>query len=260
VLFNSSLSPDETCPDDTSGSAHTNSEVALIEDIESLVDEQISPLLKDALVSTHGHLTLEERARTLQMIMQCSTRVLAHINLPARSANEVEEVVKADRGETILRLMEELDRTKDDFQLPAIRQRMLYIQMAKTFEHEIALEQHNMEETRRRRRRMQAQGMSTVPQKGSGKTAKSRVLDRLLEGDHVSASRLLKTKLTAYIQIGSNLDYLASRLGTSLLLTFPVDTVLLCDLHLALPSARNSLPSLVKPIEPSAYVSPSFSA
>jgi hypothetical protein len=155
VLFSSSLSPDEACLDGpTSESTYTSSKEALIKDIESLADERTQPLLKDALADTHSHLTLEEKARTLQMIMQCSSDALAYMESLLPPAKEVKDVVtKTPQDEPMLALIRELDRNKTEFQLPVIQQRMLYVQIAKTFEHETAGEDG---------------GRSSAPESGSG--------------------------------------------------------------------------------------------
>jgi hypothetical protein len=98
------------------------------------------------------------------MIMQCSSSALAYIKSLVHPAKEAKGVViKTHQDEPMLALMRELDRIKDDFQLPAIRQRMLYKQIAKTIEDRVAVEQDKIGEDRRRRNRVQAQGRHTSP-------------------------------------------------------------------------------------------------
>jgi hypothetical protein len=261
VLFNSSHLPDNSCLDAAISSTATTCSETLLLDLASFSNKQLSPHLKDALLDEGCQLTLEEKARILQMIMQCSTDVLKPIGRLLQPADKSQDAAVEGRQDfcsTMLILVEKIDRVKEEFYLPMIQQRMLDIQLAKTFTCEIRLEEERMKQERQIRKRMHAQGMKLIRNKDSGKTAKGRVLDRLIHALAEKSPRMSRSRLTVYIRLGSSLDYLSSKLGIGLLLTLPADTTDVCDLHLPFPLAKNAFPSLAKAIEASGYVIPNL--
>ena len=205
-------------------------------------------LLAGALRERHGDLSLEERARILQMIMQSSLSYMRQLCQPPDVSRVLAIEEHRSPCQTILDLMEAIDRNTDSLYPVIIEQRMLYIQLAKTYINQVHQERERMQKERVMRRRISAGGEVLTPISESGKKAETRVVDRLM---NELGTKVCKGRLTTCVRLGSNLNYLASRLGLGVWLTFPADVARLCDFQLTFPSSSNSFPSLVKSIEPS---------
>jgi hypothetical protein len=231
---------------------------ALLHDLNLSVDEPYSLCLKDALTDKDCSLTLERKARALQMIMQCSTSTIERLFGPKhdKKVDQVRPQTFDDNPNThpILVLVEEIDRGGDDLFIPEILQRIRYIQLAERFQCEVELETKNMAQERLLRNRCSAAGQPMAPHKDSGKTAKSRVLDRLTRAEEATPKtrRMLRARLNTYIATGTNLRSLCWKLGPSVLYTLPAGTAYECELHLTFPEGSSRFPVLAKSIESSA--------
>lgn len=243
--------------DDASLPVPLSDEEALHRDLELLADAETIKTLKSALADTHWPLPLAKKARILQMIMQCSYDALDPIQSSLDPVDPV-GIMNADEpcGDakpTIDQLLQKLENNKRNYQLPAIKERTLYLQIAVTFKEEVEQEKRTMrqEQTLRKRLRSQGQQPSQGPV-GHGTSPKTRVLNRLA---NISEAR---KRLTQYVQLGNNLHFLSSRLCPAILLSFPADTTLACDFQLPLPWAgkRNGLQILAKRLDPKSYVGP----
>lgn len=251
VLYNSSLLPNNLDLDEIPSS------VATLDDLSRDLETLSNTNLKVALADKDCKLTLQDKARTLQLIMQCSNNALeAEFSRPENHVQGPPSEVR-NRHEPMLIVLEEIDRTKSLFDRPTLQQRMLYIKLAKLFSYETRREEKRMRLASLKRKRMRAVGLGATSE--CRDKCENRVLDRLIMASTQettsetpgTTSKTLRARLMSYIKLGSNLDYLCSVLGTGLLLTFPADTCHSCDLSLDFPSARNSLSLLATPIEAS---------
>ena len=117
-------------------------------DLEPLADAEIIKTFKSALADTHSSLPLAKKARILQMIMQCSYDALDPIQSSLDPVDPV-GIMNADEpyGDakpTIDQLLQKLENNKRNYQLPAIKQRTLYLQIAVIFKDEVEQEKRTM--------------------------------------------------------------------------------------------------------------------
>ena len=178
------------------------------------------------------------------MIMQCSYDALDPIQ---SSLDPVDPVGIMNADEPCGDVKPTID------QLPAIKQRTLYLQIAVIFKDEVEQEKRTMHQEQTLRKRLRSQGLQPSQEPvGHGTSPKTRVLDRLANKSEA------RKRLTQYVQLGNNLHFLSSRLGPAILLSFPADTTLACDFQLPLPWAgkRNGLQILAKRLDPKSYVGP----
>lgn len=212
--------------------------------------------LKLALADTHWPLSLAKKARILQMIMQCSYHALDPIQSrlgPADPAGTMDASEPCwDAKPTIDQLLQKLEDNKRNFQLPAIKERMLYLQIAVTFKEEVEQERRTMDQDRTLRMRMRSQGQQLPQKLGQGISSQTRVLNRLAKTSEA------QERLTQYIQLGNNLHFLSSRLGPAILLSFPAYTTLACNFQLPflLAGKRKGLQNLARRLDPKSYVGP----
>jgi len=134
--------------DDASLPVPLSDEEALHRDLEPLADVETIKTLKSALVDTYWSLPLAKKARILQMIMQCSYDALDPIQSSLDPVDPV-GIMNADEpyGDakpTIDQLLQKLENNKRNYQLPAIKQRTLYLQIAVIFKDEVEQEKRTM--------------------------------------------------------------------------------------------------------------------
>ena len=91
-------------------------------------------------------------------------------------------------------------------------------------------------------------------QKRDGLKPETRILNLFSGAESTEVSRRLKDRLRACINTGNNLDFLCSKLGLPILLTFPAATVDPSELYLPFGSARERFASLGKRITSDTYV------
>jgi hypothetical protein len=223
--------------------------VNLFQVLESHYTKSNAIQIKKALADQDSKLTLEEKARILQMIVQCSS---SFNSLPKGPNVQSSSPGVQSFRDTMLRLMNDIDRVTGEFYVPACQQRLLYMQLARMYAPELKREQDQMERKRKERKRSRAQGVPLDPMKDSGKTAKGRVLDKII--NQSTEQNTTRRRLIGYIRIGARLDYLSSKVGPWLILTFPSYTVNPCDFELPFPDVSNRFSALARPLEPSRYV------
>ena len=252
VRCNPSLLPDGLCDETAHSSATISEKDALAQDLKNIPhDERAS--IENALGDEECQLSLENRARIVQMIMECSNRALAHIHSLAQPADPVHGLAvpdKEDACKTMEYLLKKLDQNKDVLCLPIAEQRTIYMQIAKTFAKAVEQEQQVMKNDRIMQRR------APDGHKRKGEKAETRVFNRFSAAESTEVSRRLKNYLRACIITGNNLDYLSSNLGLPILLTFPAATVDPSEFHLLFGSARKRFASLGKRITSNTYVLP----
>jgi hypothetical protein len=244
VRCNPSLLPDGLCDEATHSSATTSENDALAQDLEKIPHDERASIEK-ALGDEECQLSLESRARIVQMIMECSNRALGHIHSLAQPADPVHDFAIPDKEnvcKTMGYLLKKLDQNKDVLCLPIAELRTIYMQIAKTFAKAVEQERRLMKDDRILQRR------APDGHKRKGQMPETRVLDRFSRTESTELSRRLKNRLRACIHTGNNLDYLSSNLGLPILLTFPAATVDPSEFHLLFGSARKRFASLGKRI------------
>lgn len=208
----------------------------------------------EAFSDVQCSLSIDKKARILQMIMQCSLDNL--VTLTESSEDRVSVSLYDGSRETTfatsaMHLLSRIQHSGADFCLPTLRQRLLCMELAILYHKEVMKVSAMMAQGRVRRKRAYAQGEKLDSLPDSGKSAKTRVLDSILQGldPKEPSTRKVRDRLYTYVRIGSNLDYLAHALGFGILLILPVSTTQPCDFHLMFTFSERDYAH--QPLEPS---------
>jgi hypothetical protein len=225
---------------------HTN-----LLDLRGIADDK-SLVLAEALTQPNP-VSNQRRRRLVQMIAQCSTEDFESLSQSEKLDNRVWKgngdcTPKRD----ILTLVDEIEQNVD-FCFPALRQRLLLIELYLSYEEKVGLQQEERERTRKRRKRESAAGHKLGPKSDPPKSIKNLVLDSIITSTDVLSpqrQRTLRSRVTSYIDFGATLHFLATKLGPGVLPALPSAAVQPCDLKVT----SKSLTSLNCRLDPSEYV------
>lgn len=217
--------------------------------------------LKEALVAMNN-LALDKRARTLQMIMQCSAD--ASINcIQDSKEHSFEDGGKSSFNgfaPSMLKLLNKIDEILLQSHILTFKTRIMLIELARTFMRETNRIRQEMEKERKIRNRARRYGEDLTPLPEKGQTAETRALKQIVEyqartlAAHGNLNRSVRERLKTFVQHGKALEFLCTKVGYYILAVLPGSTVYSCDIKLQFPSARVYSKLLGRHIEPSEEV------
>jgi hypothetical protein len=206
------------------------------------ISEFNDALLHDAIRDDEGSLSPTEKARTLQMIMQCCCQPVLN-SLDRDFMNEVREH-PANSPLDAISWMKEIEMVEEDLHMLNLKWRVLLTMLAQTVGLETSGIQREMDDNKARRKRQRnSEQLPPIPNKGL--SAKSRALQNILQRNN----RISMSKLRHLTKMGETFQELCAKLGYYVLMVLPGCTTYLHEIKLRFSSECH--PTLSKNIEPS---------